>query len=88
MDPIAEYNERIPDYALPYLINADDSGLTSQDKTIVDNYMQFFYTQADNNNANVIIGIDNLDSDPYFTWRPAFGLACNVMDCTILILKG
>lgn len=87
MEKIVEYNVKIPDYALPYLINADSSGLNKEDIKNIDNYMQEFYNEADNYEGQVLIDLTNVDSEGYFTWNPAFGLACNVYDCTILILK-
>ena len=35
-----QQNALIPSYALPYLINADASGLTEQDKTIIDRWVK------------------------------------------------
>ena len=76
---IAEYNEvKIPSYALCYLINNDSSGLDIDDIKIIDDYMEQFY-----NDGFVIIA--PCDDDFYFTWSPAFGLACNVLDCTIIV---
>ena len=31
--------------------------------------------------------IKDWDKEEYFTWKPAFGLGCNVMECTILLVK-
>jgi hypothetical protein len=86
MKTIAEYTVKIPDYALPYLINGDKSGLAEQDIKSIDSYMdKEFYGVAREQNASVIISPSEEES--YFTWRPAFGLACNVVDCTILLVE-
>lgn len=91
MITLAEYNHlRIPDYALPYLVNCDDSGLSQDDKQAIDNYMSQYYTLAEFYNAQVIVDIESyLDEfvESFFTWTPEFGLACNVYMCTILIVK-
>lgn len=84
MKTLAEYDVNLPDYSVCYLINDDSSGLDQEDINTIDNYMQEFYQLADNNNGSVII--DCGDSEPSFTWNPAFGLACNCFDATITIL--
>jgi len=78
------YSARIPTYAISYLINADDSGIDEQDARNADSFMEYYYTLAEKHNATVIINPN--DGDEYFTSRPAFGLPCNVTDCTITIL--
>jgi hypothetical protein len=95
MQTIETFDElRIPDYALPYLINGDSSGLDAEDKITIDNYMQSFYDICNGYTADsgvyhsVIFSTnDPIESFGYFSSRPAFGLACNVHDCTILIVK-
>ena len=85
MKTVKEYTElRIPDYALPYLVNDDASGLDEADKRNIDAYMQQFYDEADKVKGDVIFNYD--DQDGYFSSHPAFGLACNVMECEILIV--
>jgi hypothetical protein len=76
---------RLPAYAASYLINDDSSGLESDDKKNIDQYMESFYQLADLHNAYVTIDITG--DEPYFTSCPAFGLACDVVDCTIYIMK-
>jgi len=78
------FKEDIPDYSLPYLINADSSGLSPEDIIAIDDYMQNFYTIADEVNGFVVIS--TLEDESHFTWNPAFGLACNVITCNISIL--
>ena len=136
METIAEYTGlKIPDWALSYIVNADDSGITPEDKKLVDDYFQQFQDEAEKVGGHYIFGIetysDDLDvaeeylidiidfdlvyekeevdivadckkalakvmelkkrkdewKEPYFTWNPEFGLACDVVDCTILIVK-
>lgn len=94
METVAEYNNlKIPDWALSYLVNADDSGITEEDKKLVDDFMQRYYDEAENfsqllgENHYVIFSVDNYEDEPYFSQLPKFGLACNVQECTILIVK-
>jgi len=80
----AEYNVKIPDYALSYLVNSDSSGLEEREIVLIDHYMRKYYTVAQAVNGSVII--DPSENESYFTSNPAFGLACNVVDTIILIL--
>lgn len=86
MKVYAEYDVILPDYSLNYLINGDSSGLLLEDRIIVDNYMQQFYDYAREVGGDVVISLPNFEADPYFTWNPAFGLACNVYDVVVSIL--
>ena len=88
MKTIFERTEKIPDYALPYLINNDDSGLSAEDKHIIDYWYANYATRLQDNQSLVISPIedDNGNIESHFSWSPAFGLACDVVDCTILIL--
>jgi hypothetical protein len=76
--------EKIPDYALPYLVNGDASGLCNEDVTVIDNYMKWFYETAKTVHGNVVISPTEQES--YFAWNPAFGLGSTVLDTDILIL--
>ena len=97
MHKISEYTElKIPDYALSYLVNADSSGLETEDIESIDSFMEQFYTEAKENHGHVIFSIDEItDNDgdileyqePYFCSCPRFGLPCDVVDCTVLIVK-
>ena len=97
MHKISEYTElKIPDYALSYLVNNDSSGIEEEDIKNIDSFMEQFYTEAKENDGNVIFNTSEIiDGDgeileyqePYFCHFPVFGLACNVVDCTVLIVK-
>lgn len=78
------YEVKFPDYALGYMVNADASGLEDEDIKAVDAYMQWYYDRAKEINGHVIFSCG--DDEAYFTWNPEFGLACNVVDCIILIV--
>jgi hypothetical protein len=85
MKILKTYEEKIPSYALPCLINSDFSGLSDEDEDIINKYINYFYHEAKQVNGYVVVETKN--DEEYFTWNPAFGLACNVTDCLILICK-
>lgn len=76
----------IPDYALPYLINGDASGLEEEDKRKADEYMQQYYDLAAKYGGDVIFTTEGDEPEAYFYHRPEFGLPCNVVDCVVLIV--
>ena len=84
MKTYAEYDVRLPDYSLSYLVNADSSGMETEEIQEIDDYMSEFYEEAGKVNGSVVISVP--EDESYFTWNPAFGLACNVYDCKIIIL--
>lgn len=86
MKTVAVYHKNIPAYALPYLVNSDPSGLDLHDITAIDAFMAEFEEQAEQAHGSVIFAPDP-DAEPHFTWSPAFGLACEVEPCTILIVN-
>jgi len=92
MTTISEYNELpIPTWALCYLVNADASGLEDGEQEMVDKYMEQFYKEAKEKGGHVIFSPEadenGENKESYFTWNPEFGLACDVEDCTVLIVK-
>ena len=63
--------EKIPTYALCALINDDWTGLDDEDI----NNIKYWRTK---NNIAVICPVND---EEFFTHYPAFGLACDVLDC-------
>jgi hypothetical protein len=85
----AEYEVKMPAYALSYLINADSSGLEDDDKKEIDFFMREFYDEANREGGSIVISPEEDEHgniEPHFYWRPAFGLPCDVVDCNIIIL--
>jgi len=78
------YEVKLPDYSLSYLINGDNSGLTPDDIATIDRYMDDYYNTALLYQGDVTVSVES--EEGYFTNNPAFGLACNVYDCVIVIL--
>lgn len=76
-------NVRIPTWALCYLVNADDSGLEPADKKLVDDWVE-----KTRNGGYLDVSCPREGSGPYFTPHPAFGPACDVEDCDVVIMKG
>lgn len=82
MKKLAEYEVKFPAWALSYVVNGDSSGISAEDKKQVDTYMRQYEGRG---HVEVCTPADD-NWEPYFDWNPEFGLACDVVDCTILIL--
>ena len=70
---------RIPTWAICYLVNSDASGLDAEDKKTVDEWVER------TRNGGRIDVCPPPDAEPYFTRYPAFGLACDVEDCDVIV---
>lgn len=87
MKIVYEREAKIPDYALPYLINGDDSGISMEDKKIIDQWESTYLAIAEDWKGIFEVALpSNENWESYFTGNPEFGLACNVVDCTLLVL--
>ena len=74
-------NLSIPAYALPYLIYEDAGDMTETEIQKIERYMKQFYEQG-------LVIINYLpDSEPFFTKYPEFGLACDCIDCSIVVYE-
>ena len=67
--------EKIPVWAVAYLVNADDSGLTPEDKKTVDDYVERLLKEE---HLRLICPIGETASE--FEPHPAFGLASGTVD--------
>ena len=85
MKTIEEHTVNMPEYALCYIHNNDASGIEEADIKAIDDYLQQYYDKAAEINGHVIIGCN--DAECFFTWHPAFGLACTCVETEILICK-
>ena len=73
--------EPIPVWAMCYLVNGDSTGLTDEDKAIVDEWWN------DNKVQTVSpVSEESGETYPYFSYFPAFGKASDVMDCHIMVM--
>ena len=67
--------EHVPQWAVCYLVNADDSALTLEDKKLVDDYVERFLKKE---RLRLVGPIDGSENE--FCAHPAFGLACETVD--------
>lgn len=72
--------ERIPQWAVCYLVNSDDSGLSSDDKKQVDEYVKRLLKEE---HLRLVCPIDGTENE--FCTHPAFGLACGTVDFAAMI---
>ena len=75
-------NVPIPTWALCYLINGEDSGLTSEDKQEVDAWVE-----RTREGFRIDVCCPKEGEEEYFCRHPAFGLPSNVEDCDVVINK-
>ena len=66
--------EKIPIWAVSYLVNADDSGLEPEDKKLVDDYLD----RLEREGLRLVCPMAETASE--FEPHPAFGLACGTVD--------
>lgn len=84
---------RVPDYAAPYLVNGDASGLSEEDIENIDKWVAAMNEDGYSVTewCEVVEDDDgewciSEDTEPYFSSSPEFGLPCNVYD--VLYCKG
>ena len=88
METKAEFEVKIPTWALCYLVNNDYSGITEEDKEMVDKFWDKWQKKADQYECNIVLSFpDDIDAEKYFSPSPVFGLACDVVDCTLAFLQ-
>ena len=68
--------EKIPTWALRYIINGDPTGLSDEDIKMVDGFMQKW--QVD------IVSPLSQDGNVSFSHYPAFGLPAEVEECKVI----
>ena len=67
--------ERIPQWAVNYLVNSDDSSLAPEDMKMVDDYVERLLKEK---HLRLICPVEGSESE--FEPHPAFGLACGTVD--------
>lgn len=75
--------ERIPTYALPYLVNGDKTSLTDAEVKMIDDVCR-------NNCIELVTPIGKSvegDPQPYFCSAPMFGKPTEVEDCIVIIAQ-
>lgn len=78
------YECRIPDYAMCYLVNGDPSGLEDEDIKTIDEWVN---EMLGDEYSSIIVGVPSDDQETYFHWNPEFGLACDVWDIDVVLIK-
>lgn len=68
--------EKVPTWAIGYMVNGDPSGLEDDEIKEIDEWMRKYK-----------VWVVDPTGEPYFTNYPLFGKACDVYDCTILYNK-
>jgi len=66
--------ERIPQWAVCYIVDGNDSGLTPDDKELVDDYVD----RLEREGLGLVCPMDGTENE--FCAHPAFGLACETVD--------
>lgn len=69
--------EKVPTYALGYLVNGDTTGLTEQEVSEIDSLLR---EQA----VELVCPTSDDEWQPYFSRCPWFGKPCEVVDCDII----
>jgi len=80
-----ENNLLIPAYALSSIVNDDNIGIDESDEDAINNYMGYYYDKAKKLGGMVIFSPG--DDEAKFSNRPEFGLPCDCIRCTIIIVK-
>lgn len=75
-NPNNKSEEPIPTWALGYLINGDATGLEDEELEIIKTWIE-------KNNVYDVASPSGDESQPYFSYYPAFGKASEVEDCTV-----
>ena len=73
---------KIPSWALCYLINGDDSGLDAEDKKTVDDWVE-----KTREGGVIDVCCPEEGEEAYFCSHPAFGLACDVAECDVIVCE-
>lgn len=63
----------IPEWAICYLVNGDLDNLTDEELAWCKDFEKSYR-------------VLDWEEESHFSWRPLFGLACNVYECTVEIL--
>ena len=74
--------DNIPDWSINYLVNSDDSGLTPEDKKMVDGYVDQLINKE---HLRLLAPIYGTESE--FERHPAFGLASGTVDFVAEVLR-
>jgi hypothetical protein len=88
MKIINRIKEHIPAYAMSYLINGDNSGLSEDEIKLIDHWYDEIIKVMlpDGSNPTTSIIINPISEESFFSSRPCFGLPCDVIETDINIM--
>lgn len=78
-----EIIERIPAWALYFMEYGDASGLKDSEVEMVEKFYESYRKEGIAVSDVYPVTGENGDWEEYFSQSPAFGLPCNVVDCTL-----
>ena len=70
--------EKIPEYMMPFFINDDTEGYTDKEINEAKKWLE-------TSGVKEVILPSGEDCQPYFSWYPAFGEPCDVVDCQCVL---
>lgn len=70
--------EKIPEYMMPYFINGDVEGYSEEEIMSANQWLE-------KSGIKEVIPPLEEEYQPYFTSHPAFGLACEVVECKCVL---
>ena len=82
---IFQQQVKMPAYAIGYLEYGEGPSLSEEDVDSINIFMATYRVMASQYPGGHVV-VEYGEEEPYFTWSPPFGLACDVYDATITIL--
>ena len=76
----------VPSYALSYLVNGDSSGIEQEDIDNIDNWYNWYVDKAKSLSKTACVIFLAGEGEADFSISPEFGLPCDVVECSILIV--
>jgi hypothetical protein len=84
MQTIAKTNVRMPTYALPLIVNGDNTGINDEDMKNILDFLDSMQKIADG--LHCFYDIFEVGDTEYFSNHPEFGLPCNVCDYVVVFM--
>ena len=78
--------ERIPGWALCYIVNGDRDSITDEEIQMVDDFYESYRKGGMEIQGIYPVNDDDENFEAYFSHCPAFGLPCDVVDCDVMYI--
>ena len=78
--------ERIPCWALCYIVNCDRYSITDEEIQMVDDFYESYRKGGMEIQGIYPVHDDDDNFEAYFSHCPAFGLPCDVVDCDVMYI--